>query len=313
MNPGDWRYQPAPGQAPWRPAPTRHAAVPRGIAPPTPSTTTLPSSALVFRHVKVAPHEIPRVLAEMDAVVRRRRGMLWLGFLLSLAASLALLVFPPLGLITLVIVLIYFHGRRARHQRLVAKVEFLRALFAQLVDELHPRLPVRFDFDLSAYDESDKLFRTASSSAGNKKSYFSDKWLRLRVCLADRTEVEIVRQQGVKVKKGNVQFEKRRLFITVTPNSRRYRPMDAPLAQRLRHQVTQEIQRGFDNRPELFHLQVTPSSADIGLKIVQEDVDILPSDVLVVLRGTMTHLRERYVARPDGAGPPATTQRMVRG
>lgn len=313
MNPGDWRYQPGPGQVPWRAPPARRPEAPQAATRTTSQATTLSSSALVFRHVKIAPHEIPRVLVEMDAVVRRRKRMLGLGFVLAVATSLALLVFPPVGIITFVIALIYFHGRRARHRRLVAKVDFLRALLSQLVDELHPRAPVRFDFDLSAYDEDGKLFRSASSSAGNKKTYYSDKWLRLRVCLADKTQVEVVRQQGIKVKKGNVQFEKRRLFVTVTPNACRYRPMDAPLAQRLRRQVSQEIQRGFDNRPELFHLQVTPTSADIGLKIVQEDVDILPSDVIVVLRGTMNHLRERYMAQAGAVSPSPTTQRIGRG
>lgn len=305
MTPGDWRYQPAPGQTPWRPVPTAQppgAPLPAAPKPATPLVGTS-SSALVFRHVKIAPHEIPRVLAEMDAVVGRQRTKLLLRFILVLAIAGALFVIPPLGLFAVLVTLIYFHGKRKHHRRMVAKVEFLRSLLELLVDELHPRAPVRFDFDLSAYNESDKLFRSASSAAGNKKSYYSDKWLRLRVCLADKTQVEVVRQQGIKVKKGNVQFEKRRLFVTVTPNPRRYRPMSPPLANRLRWQLSEEILKNFHNRPEQIHVHVAPENADIGLRIVQEDVEILPREVLVVLYGTLSQLRDQHMAASVGHRP----------
>lgn len=288
---GDWRYQAAPGQAPWRPAHEPAALV--------------PSSPLVYRHVKVAPREVPRVLAEMAKPVRREFLIYHLLFAVLLAASLgsvALLSEPPLGIFGALVLLVLFVQRRRRIARKAAKLEFLRALLGLLADELHPRAPVRFDFDLTAYDAAGKLFRTASSAAGNKKSYYSDKWLRLRVRLADGTQVEVVRQQGLKEKKGFIVVEKRRMFITLTPVAKRYRPMLGERSQkRLSGQVTQEILDGLWNPPELLRVHVESHSADISLKLVQEDVDILPSEVIVILHGTLKHLQDRcLVPRAQG-------------
>lgn len=280
LAPGDWRYGPAPGQVPWR-------------APPPPALPR-PSSPLTFEHVKVSIDELPRILGQIEGELQKRRRnhvLLYVG-LFVLAAFAWIL--PPVGLIATIVLLVLFFRGKKKIARKQAKLEFLKGVLAELRDELHPRMPIRFDFDLTAYDHTGKLERTARSFAGNTKSYYSDKWLRLRVVLADKTRVEIVRQVGIKVKKGNVQHEKRRMFVTVTPNARRYRPMlGEPMAGRLRWQVEGAIVSGFHNRPEQVAVHVEHHTQDIALRVAQFDAEILPREVTVVLHAVAVHLRER--------------------
>ena len=278
--PGDWRYGPAPGQVPWR-------------APPPPALPR-PSSPLTFEHVKVSIEELPRILAQIEAELGKRRlNHTLLYVALFVPGALAWLL-PPLGLLATIVLLVLFFRGKKKIARKQAKLDFLKGVLAELKDELHPRMPVRFDFDLTAYDNTGKLERTARSHAGNTKSYYSDKWLRLRVVLADKSRVEIVRQVGIKVKKGSVHHEKRRMFITVTPNPRRYRPMmGEPMAGRLRWQVEGAIVSGFHNRPEQVAVHVEHHTQDIVLRIAQFDAEILPREVTVVLHGVAVHLRER--------------------
>lgn len=280
VNPGDWRYAPAPGQVPWR-------------APPPP-VVPRPSSPLTFEHVKVSIPELPKVLGEIEGQLAKRRRNHILLFLFLAAGVAAAWMLVPLGVIATVVWLIFFFRGRKKIARKRVKLDFLRGLLDELRDELHPRLPVRFDFDLTAYDHTGKLERTARSFAGNTKSYYSDKWLRLRVVLADRTRVEIVRQVGVKQKKGNVVHEKRRLFVTVTPNPRRYRPMMGdPMANKLRWQIETAITQGFHNRPEQVAVHVTHHTEDIALRVAQWDAEILPGEVTLILGAVVTHLWER--------------------
>ena len=280
LGPGDWRYGPAPGQVPWR-------------APPPP-VVARPASPFTFQHVKVAPDELPRMFGEMQAQIDRRslhHNLLFGG--LAVVAAVALVV-PPLGIFGIILVIFFFFRGRSKIARKRQKLEFLRGVVGELADELHPRAPVRFDFDLTAYDEKSKLTRSGRSSAGNTKSYYSDKWLRLRVVLADRTRVEIVRQVGIKEKKGSKQHEKRRLFLTVTPNPKRYQPMlGEPMAAKLRWQVEGAIVQGFHNRPEQVAVHVTHHTQDIDLRVAQFDAEILPREVTVILSAVVLHLRER--------------------
>jgi hypothetical protein len=184
-----------------------------------------------------------------------------------------------------------------------AKVHFLRGLVEVFHDELHPRAPIRYRFDLRAYDAPGKKERTGRTMTGRLKEYFSDKWLHLRLVLADRTVVEIVRQQGVKVKKGRVAGEKRRLFITVTPNPRRYWPMQGqPMADRLRWQLRHVATTSFHNRPEQFHAHVAHHERDLSIRVTQEDADILPGEVYALVGCIAQHLQERCAIqhRPGG-------------
>jgi hypothetical protein len=209
LAPGDWRYGPAPGQVPWR-------------APPPPAIVRA-SSPLTFEHVKVSLDELPKMLDRIEGELQKRRRNHVLLYVLLFAVGAASWILPPLGIVATIVLLVLFFRGNKKIARKRAKLDFLKGLLGELKDELHPRMPIRFDFDLTAYDHTGKLERTARSYAGNAKSYYSDKWLRLRVVLADKSRVEVVRQVGIKVKKGNVQHEKRRMFITVTPNPRRYR------------------------------------------------------------------------------------------
>lgn len=270
--------------------------------------------SLVLDHVKIKPAEIDDQVAQLGKTVSRRSLWHTLLCLCLAAGSAALLVLPPVGVGALVITAIFFFLRRRTLARQQRKVEFVAGVLQELRDELHPAAPIRFTLDLRAYDVSEKIKRKARSYAGNTKVYYSDTWLKMRLVLADRSVVELEREAGLKKKKGAVVKEKRRLFLTLTPNPRRYYAMAGePAAERLRHALRVAISHGFHDRPELVHPHIAHHQHDIALKLVQEDAEILPPEVTVILHAMVAHLRERCALNtwggpavaPPGWGQPA--------
>lgn len=267
-------------------------------------------TSLLVEHGRMRIDEIPREMAALFEITRkaRRQARLRYGAALALVAvaSLALLpVVPPasvFGLFFFIVLIITGWNRGKAIDRKEAKVAFLRDLLESFRDELHPRAPIRYRFDLRAYDAPDKVERTARSATGNLKTYYSDKWLHLRLTLADRTVVEVVRQQGLKTKKGGVVSEKRRLFLTVTPNPRRYWPMQGePMVNRLRWELRNTVSRWFHNPPEMFHAKVDCHERDLEVRITQEDADILPAEVHALVGCLVYHLAQRCAVRPPGS------------
>jgi hypothetical protein len=218
-----WRYAPAVGQNPWREP--RHK-----------NRLTNDAKALEYRHVKITRDELDRVardLARRSAKRIARSKTRFAVFFAVVAGASGLVQWQiptaplfPFALFTLLLTALVYSGRRDGYAREQAKVRFLSELFALLRDELHPRAPVRFDFDLSAYDASGKLRKETRSAAGNAKRYFSDKWLRVRVVLADGTRLSVIRQAGMKTKKGKVVSESRRLVVSLVPNLGKASPVD---------------------------------------------------------------------------------------
>lgn len=265
---------------------------------------------LVVEHGRMRIDEIPQEMARLFALTRKARDEAHVRYGLALAliavASLAFaLVFPPvsmMGLFAFIMVAVAAWKRGKAIDRKEAKIGFLRDVLEAFQDELHPRAPIRYRFDLRAYDAPDKVERTARSAAGNTKTYYSDKWLHLRLTLADRTVVEVVRQQGLKTKKGGVVSEKRRLFLTVSPNPRRYWPMQGePMVNRLRWELRNTVTQRFHNPPELFHARVDCHARDLEVRITQEDADILPQEVHALVGCLVYHLAQRCAVQSPAA------------
>ena len=194
-----------------------------------------------------------------------------------------------------VIALAVYFSHRSKLNRAREKVAFAVELWSLLRDEVHARSLVVLDFDLRHYDESGKRTWEGKSSAGNPKSQYSDKWLRLRMTLADGTALEVVRVAGVKTKKGAVQKEKRRLLLRMRPSPRRYRSDQlaegSPAAKALRDALKDSC-REFHNSPEEFACRAASVDGALTIKVVQEDAPILAKEVLVLLGRALLFLNE---------------------
>lgn len=256
-------------------------------------------------HERLRPEEVPDVVRQLHATLDRQDRNALLIFLVGMGLLLG--ACAPTGGITffvaVVVALVYF-ARRATRQRAREKVRFLGDLVDLLRDELHQRAHIIIDFDLRHYDEKSKLAWTGRSSAGNAKHKYSDKWLVLRCMLGDGTGLEVVRQAGIKTKKGSVVKEKRRLFVSLRPNPRRY-PMlgfarDGDEAHRLRSGLKTSC-RQFHDEPEEFHAQVSTTGETLDVKVVQEDAPIQPAEVLAVVEKALRFLDSLRPAPPKKA------------
>lgn len=225
------------------------------------------------------------------AVARRIAVSVVLLVALLLAEGGMAMVVAPLKFLlpmALVVTLIFGFVRCLRLGRLLGRVStklaFVQGLAARLRDDLNPRAPMRVRLDLRGYEHPSKLERTARSSAGRKKEYFSDKWLHLRFVLAEGSAVEIVRQAGVKEKSGSVVSEKRRLAVSVRPNPARYGDVGKALAAALTSAAfTETARRGFPNAPEVFGVRATEGEGVVTVRVTQHDADFAPEEVVALL------------------------------
>ena len=255
--------------------------------------------------VRVKPAELHVVGPRLSEVVEEDARAAWRGtaigtlivilvvVLASLAAPVAGLFF---GLMGLLLVVLSSTARWQAVDRKRAKVNFTVGLLDLLRDDLHPDAKVRVNFDLRHYAAGGKQIWRGLSSAGNLKVKYSDKWLHLSGVLADGTQIRITRQAGIKVKKGSVVREKRRLFLRVVPSpARRAALGTSRLAQRLVGEVKEAVSRGFHDRPEALRANVTRDGGALVVKVVQEDAPILPEEVILLLDTTV-----RFLSRPGG-------------
>lgn len=253
-------------------------------------------------HERVRPEEVPGVVRQLEADLDRRARKALMIYVPILVVAVALCA--PSGFLSVIIAVgasLWFFAARSTRERAREKVHFLRDLFELLKDELHQRAHLIIDFDLRHYDEKSKLTWSGRSTHGNAKYKYSDKWLVLRCMLGDGTGLEVVRQAGIKTKKGSVVKEKRRLFVSLRPNPRRY-PMlgfarDGDEAHRLRSGLKTSC-REFTNDPEEFHAQVAATGETLDVKVVQEDAPIRAAEVLAVLDKALRFL--------DSLRPPQT-------
>ncbi len=250
---------------------------------------------MVLEHARLHVDHVTEKLAEVDRSISSdltRATVIFVPFLVAAVAGCFFL--PPAGFIGGVIAVAVYGAKRGKVKRAREKAAFARELHDRLSDELHPRRPVILDFDLRHYDETSKRVWSGRSSAGNQKHKYSDKWLRYRAVLADGTRLDIVRQAGVKTKKGNVIKEKRRLLLELTPNPRRYAlallKQERP-AKRLRARL-EAATGAFHNDPEEFHARVQGAGDALRVKVTQEDAPILAGEVVTIVEEVVRFLQE---------------------
>lgn len=266
---------------------------------------------MVVKHAKLNLDHVTKKLADVEDSLRRDGQRDTIVFVPVLALAIAgCFLLPPAGMIGGIIAALIYGTRRARRARARDKAAFSRELHERLLDELHPRRPVLLDFDLRRYDEASKRIWSGRSSAGNVKHKYSDKWLRYRAVLADGTRLEIVRQAGVKTKKGSVVKEKRRLFLSITPNPRRYALallQEQRPARRLRDRL-QAATGAFHNDPEEFHARVQGAGDALRVKVTQEDAPILAREVVTIIEEVVRFLQElrgaAAAAKASSKAPP---------
>lgn len=258
---------------------------------------------LVVKHEKLGLAATGERLGQVQESLRadRQRALvIFVPIIVAFAASCFL--FPPVGFIGVIVSGIVYAAKHSKLKRAQEKLDFVRELHGRLEDELQPRRPVLLDFDLRHYDEASKVVWQGRSTHGNAKYKYSDKWLRYRATLADGTRFEVVRQAGVKTKKGAVVKEKRRLFLEIIPDPRRY---DLGLLKepRPRHRLRARLDvatGAFHDEPEEFHARVEAADGVLKLKVTQEDAPILPQEVVTILEEVVRFLQELRRGRPAG-------------
>lgn len=254
---------------------------------------------LLPRDERLRPEQLGPFLDELDGEVQSRLLRTWgigLAILiggggLSLGATIATEGAAAVVLVfALIIGVIVLVGGINQSSRRSAKVHFLRHLIESLADELHPKAKVHVRFDLRHYDAEGNKIWSGKSPHGNAKHKYSDKWLHLDVRLADGSEVRIVRQAGIKTKSGNIQKEKRRVFLSFEPNPWLYRlppgATHAELAKRLR----EKIPLALHDLPEDFQVKLDGGDGKFRLKFMQEDAPILPDEVVYAVREMLAYL-----------------------
>lgn len=261
---------------------------------------------MVLEHAKLAVDEVTQELARVDASLSADLTKATVIFVPFLALAIAgCFMLPPAGLIGGVIAGGLYMAKRGKVKRAREKLAFARELHETLADDLHPRRSVVLDFDLRHYDVASKQIWSGRSSAGNAKYKYSDKWLRYRAVLADGTRLDIVRQAGVKTKKGSVVKEKRRLFLELTPNPRRYAlsllHQERP-ARRLRARL-EAATGAFHNDPEEFHARVQGAADALRVKVTQEDAPILAREVVTIIEEVVRFLQELRGRADPGKAP----------
>jgi hypothetical protein len=243
-----------------------------------------------------------RVRAEIKELRRqwRRRRRIFGGIMVAVSSA-----FLSIGIAAVVVPFIVFGAIFAiiavvnlkpdsspeGHPRLLAKIDFFDELIEMLRPELHARAPLAIAFDFGMYDEAGKLSRTAQSAAGRTKSYYTDRWLRLVVRLADGSYVRIVRHAGVKMKRGSVVRETRKLGLVLSPNAKLYER--GANEEAMRTLLKKAVAKTFHNPPEGLALKLVPQGEDIVVRVLQDDADIFAKEVMALLFELMTQLATR--------------------
>lgn len=245
------------------------------------------------------PSELDRALAGL-AAAHKREGMrasllVAAGGGVVLALSWASFAFFPgefgIGIVVLVlgiIGLVFFGGALvSAHRRAGHKLRFARGLCEELLDDFHPGRKVRIELDLADYDALGKRYWQGKSIHGNTKYKYADRWLILRLVLADGTRVRLVRKADVKTKKGDIVRHKRQLYAHLDPAPERYGrgPWDVSVLDSI---VRTAIDREFHDPPEDMRVRAARRGASIDLKVTQLDAEILPREVTTVLDATLS-------------------------
>lgn len=185
-----------------------------------------------------------------------------------------------------------------RPARIVDKLAFAADTLALLAPELHPNARVRLRLDLRAYDDTAFVTRAWKSAAGRDKRKYRSRWFVLQSTLADGTRVSIQRTVGVKVKRGSIAAERRKLVVVALPHPARYRRLEHKDGKAL-HQAVLASVRAFHDRPECMKVKRidTRHAKGLAARVIQDDAPILPREVVAVVGaivgflGTCRHAR----------------------
>jgi hypothetical protein len=181
---------------------------------------------------KVSVAGIDRYLAGLQQEVRRsaRRLLLvrvvYFGGLASLGVLLAILVwFAALPIVIGVVFFtwVFYRGAVARHALVQRREAFLGALLRRLRDDLAPTEKLRVDYQVQPLDALLHAVRSTKTSAGNLKTYYRHRWLRVRGTLADGTRFRMRLQRAAKSKRGEVLREQSAMILEVRPPAGSYR------------------------------------------------------------------------------------------
>jgi hypothetical protein len=254
--------------------------------------------------LRFRPRELPKQMQFLFdqlrgiAIRRATMGFVWC---LLITAALALLHayakqgLPPLMLLFGAVVfmgigLVQWKGYRRKRD----KVRFVCDLLEELHVDLHPLRKLRLALDLRPYDHAAKLIWSGTSSAGNPKAKYRDRWLHLDLLLADGTRMRLEREVGVKTKKGGIQSEKRRMFLAMKPNPKRYDVSQIRAdADKLRKRMKDAVLGMFASHPDDFHVHVDPQEGWFEIKVSQVDQQISVDEVHSLLHALIGFLARR--------------------
>ena len=186
-----------------------------------------------IRKHKVAVAKIDRYLAGLRQEVRRSARTLLLvrvAYALALVAICVLLA-RPFGIIVgfmaafvaAFFTWVFYRGQVARHVLVQRRETFLGALLRRLRDDLAPAEKLRVRYEVQPLDELLHGVKSAKSSAGNLKTYYRHRWLRVRGMLADRTQFRMRLQSAAKSKRGVILREQSTMRLEVIPPMDGYR------------------------------------------------------------------------------------------
>jgi hypothetical protein len=217
--------------------------------------------------------------------------VIFIGHWLYFNATGSVWVVPIIGgVIILMIVL----RQLDRYRRKRNKIQFISEIMNGLQVDLHPRRKVRMEIDIRPYDHGAKLIWSGQAPGGKPKEKYRDKWLSIDVMLADGTKLEIRREIGIKTKSGSVQTEKRRLFLSIVPNPKRYDLTQiAADADKLRKRLKDALHALFETHPDDFHVHVDPAVGGLRIKVSQETAPIIAEEVMKLVHALIGFLAAR--------------------
>lgn len=113
--------------------------------------------------------------------------------------------------------------------------------------------------------------------------------MKLRCRLADHSQLRIIRQSATKTKKGSEVRYRRRLFIKLALDPRRYdvRPDDS----QLRRRIAVGVRRALHDPPEGLSVRLRGGDEGLTIKLTQEDTPILVEEVVEAIEAALTHTR----------------------
>lgn len=182
---------------------------------------------------------------------------------------------------------------RSRVHSAKAKVDFVDGVLREFQDDVHPASKLHYHVDLRPYDADDKRYWSGTSQHGNSKYRYDDRWFRAKLHLVDGTAVVLERRADVKVRKGSVVKDKRRLYVKVMPNAKTFGsgPYQGTDLEKM---VEQTIREAFHDPPEGLKIAREADRPDlVALKVTQLDADFLPREVLVLVEAVLLYLRMR--------------------